>query len=275
MVDTGMSALIASLKPAPRTLVGLVATLKPLASTAAGVTPESLAALQQAVGAVEARDRPRSWSCGPSRGRFIVFEGLDRSGKSTQSKRVVEYLKSRERGVQWMCFPDRSTLSGQVLDLYLRRQVDLPDDLVHLLFSANRWEVAEKIVAVLQSGTSICCDRYAFSGVVYTAAKGLDFRWCQLPDRGLPRPDGVFFMHVRPEEGAKRAAFGDERYEHAVFQQRVREQFESAGFGKDVNWNVVDGSRGIEEIGAEISAKVEKLFEVPGEPELPALWLEV
>ena len=69
----------------------------------------------------------------------------------------------------------------------------------------------------LRAGTTIVCDRYAFSGVAYSAAKGgtalttvsmsceehlpascagLDFAWCQAPDRGLPCPDGIFFLHI-------------------------------------------------------------------------------
>merc|ERR1711907_505279 len=125
-----------------------------------------------------------------NRGQFFVFEGLDRSGKSTQSRMLREFFASQGEAekVKWMCFPERATAIGCIIDLYLRRKLELGDEAVHLLFSANRWELSESIVHELNQGTTIVCDRYAFSGVAYTAAKGLAFDWCQAPDRGLPCP---------------------------------------------------------------------------------------
>ena len=82
--------------------------------------------------------------------------------------------------VKWMCFPNRESATGTLIDLYLRNQIELPDETVHLLFSANRWEVSRDIVDLLSAGTCLVCDRYAFSGVAYSAAKGLDFTWCQV-----------------------------------------------------------------------------------------------
>jgi thymidylate kinase len=61
--------------------------------------------------------------------------------------------------------------------------------------------------------------RYAFSGVAFSAAKeGLSIDWCKQPDRGLPRPDVVYFLNVSQEEANKRAGFGEELYEKAEFQ---------------------------------------------------------
>merc|ERR1712150_53970 len=124
----------------------------------------------------------------------------------------------------------------------------------------------------LSRGVSMVCDRYAFSGVAYTAAKGLDFDWCQAPDRGLPCPDGVFFMRVDPEVGAARANFGDERYENAEFQAHVRTEFQLQRLHDGVAWNTIDGGRGIEEIHEEIKQKAAELSQVA--KEVPRLWLQ-
>ena len=68
---------------------------------------------------------------------------------------------------------------------------------MHLLFSANRWEAVKSLKARLNSGETLVCDRYAFSGVAFTAAKGtLDLEWCKNPDRGLPAPDAVIYLDV-------------------------------------------------------------------------------
>jgi len=193
-----------------------------------------------------------------SRGLFLVFEGLDRSGKSTQSKKITAHLE-KAGPVKWMCFPNRATPVGTLIDLYLLRRLELPDDAVHRFFSANRWEMAESLVQELKAGTTVVCDRYAFSGVAYSAAKGLDFTWCQAPDRGLPCPDGIFFLHIDEKVGASRSNFGDERYENADMQAKVRAQFKEPRLRDEVNWHDVDGARDMEVIHQEIRAAVESI----------------
>jgi len=213
--------------------------------------------LDRMAAAVEMLHRPRdtipAWPVSPSRGLFFVFEGLDRSGKSTQSRKLHQLLE-KAGTAKWMCFPARSTTMGGLIDLYLRRLIELPDEVVHQLFSANRWELATSIVEDLNNGISVICDRYAFSGVAYSAAKGLDFEWCQAPDIGLPTPDGIFFLHIDETVGASRSGFGDERYENAELQAKVRQVFQQPALRAGVAWHDVNGARGIEDVHAEIAA---------------------
>jgi len=232
-----------------------------------------IAAMQRAASA-----KP-SWTTCKGRGLFIVFEGLDRSGKSTQSRLLREHLEKIGgcEAVKWMCFPNRETAIGCLINLYLQRKLELSDGAVHLLFSANRWEMAQEIVEELNRGVSIVCDRYAFSGVAYTAAKGLDFEWCRSPDCGLPCPDAVFFMRVDPEVGASRANFGDERYENEQMQANVRSEFQLPRLHEGVNWNVVDGSRAIDEIREEIRGRVAELQQGgqdAGPTSISRLWVQ-
>jgi dTMP kinase len=99
-------------------------------------------------------------------------------------------------------FPNRTANeSGRLLDLYLQNKGGnaMCDEAVHILFSMNRWESKPQIVSDMKSGKHVVCDRYAYSGVVYSAAKGLDFEWCKNVDRGLVKPDMVFFLSADAE----------------------------------------------------------------------------
>lgn len=162
----------------------------------------------------------------PSRGLLVVLEGLDRSGKSTQAKLLVDELnKDNLHPTELWKYPNRGTSIGQVINNYLLKNIELEDHAVHLLFSANRWETIESMKQKLNAGVNLVLDRYAYSGVAYTAAKGFDLEWCKQCDMGLPKPDIIVFMDSHASKLCSRSGFGDERYETNQFQSRVYDNF--------------------------------------------------
>lgn len=177
-----------------------------------------------------------------SRGHLIVFEGLDRSGKSTQCERLVEYLRSQGKNVFHQRFPDRTTVIGQMINNYLSGASQQDDHAIHLLFSANRWEAAEGIKKHIAEGTTVVVDRYYYSGCVYSAAKQnptMDLAWCRYPEIGLPRPDLCLFLDISAEDASKRGGFGTERYEKQEMQDRVRELFKEMRTHQDEGEDIV------------------------------------
>ncbi|KZV74510.1 thymidylate kinase [Peniophora sp. CONT] len=187
-------------------------------------------------------------SAATKRGAFIVIEGLDRSGKSTQAAALLKRLE--ESGVRAVLhkFPDRTTTIGKMIDGYLRSATELDDRAIHLLFSANRWELAASIERQLSDGILVLCDRYAFSGIAFSAAKGLPYDWCASPDAGLPAPDATLFFDVTPEAARTRGGFGEERYEKEEMQSRVRDIFGNIGLRMGERWNRVDAGRSIQDV---------------------------
>jgi len=178
------------------------------------------------------------------RGALIVFEGCDRSGKTTQVNRLIARLNEEGKTTKMMRFPERQTMIGNLINQYLSCTKDMDDHAIHLLFSANRWELVEEIKKNLTSGTNVIIDRYAFSGVAFSAAKDeLDINWCKQPDIGLPKPDIVCFLDVSEEVAKSRADFGGERYEKTEFQKRVRENYNKLA---DTTWKFVDADKSLE-----------------------------
>ena len=94
------------------------------------------------------------------------------------------------------------------------------------MFSANRWEAMKDFQEKLQKGYNIVCDRYWYSGVAYSHAKGLDLDWCIEADKGLRQPDLILFLRADPHILAQRNGYGNERFEKVDFQLKVRDAFE-------------------------------------------------
>ena len=195
------------------------------------------------------------------RGALIAIEGLDRTGKTTQTERLLAKLKELNIKHKLVKFPKRDTQIGKLINTYLtEKSFQLSDQAAHLLFSANRWEIIDEIKKDLQDGTVVILDRYVYSGVAYSAAKGLDFHWCLNPDVGLPKPDLTVFLKFKQSENASRTGFGDERYEVAEFQEKVKLLFEN--FSTNSEWSplYVDGLS-IDQVHEEIWSLLQQYLE--------------
>ncbi|KAL8998413.1 MAG: hypothetical protein Q9169_002541 [Polycauliona sp. 2 TL-2023] len=199
------------------------------------------------------------------RGALIVVEGLDRAGKSTQCEKLVRYLEKKGRPVKHMRFPDRSTPIGESIDSYLKGETQQEDHVIHLLFSANRWEAAPHIIEDISNGTAIVIDRYYYSGVVYSAAKNnpdLSLEWAIQPELGLPKPDLCLFLDISLVDASVRGGFGSERYETSEMQKRVRTLFQDLQ-ERPQNKEIVSVNAGqsIDEVHQEVCQLADELLE--------------
>ena len=184
------------------------------------------------------------------RGRLIVFEGVDRSGKTTQCRDLVDYINSTGGSAESMRFPDRTTPVGKIIDQFLSREINLIDKAAHLLFSANRWEMAQIIRDKLDAGITLVVDRYVSSAQAYGAIEPIDEHWYQQADRGLPIADLVFLLDVADTSG--RDGFGAERYETPEHMARVRAKF----LTMSADWCVIDASQSVADVRDKIRATI-------------------
>nr|WCB86999.1 CPPV188 thymidylate kinase [Cooks petrelpox virus] len=210
------------------------------------------------------------------RGMFIVLEGLDRSGKTVQCEKLLQYMLEKGYKTESLKFPNRETEIGKVINSYLEKKININDRAIHLLFSANRWELSDIIKDKLSRNINLVVDRYAFSGVVFTAAKGnIPIEWCKKADSGLPLPDLVIFLDIPVSQSSNRKNFGIERYETVSFQDEVRKRFYDLINDTDlVNWKVIDATKTVEDISEEIKLLVEDVINKLTNP-IGSLWMSL
>ncbi|KAH8859257.1 Thymidylate kinase [Schistosoma japonicum] len=166
------------------------------------------------------------------RGLFVVFEGVEKCGKNTQSELLQDAL-TQITGKQALLihFPDKSTPVGKLLAEYFDGKLQLELHASHLLHIANRWERQDEISNALKAGISVVVDRYSYSGIAYTAAKfhplsDADWKWCRSVEYGLLQPDFIFCL--APENFAEisvRDSSGGNKFETMDFQKRVLTYF--------------------------------------------------
>ena len=172
------------------------------------------------------------------RGKFIVFEGIDGSGKTTQAKRLMdrinEYLRHRNSHI--ICELQEEPYHGDVIGGTIRSvlsgQTHMPEDSLAYLYVANRLTHISIMLPELEAGNHVICDRYYFSNFAYNQTDNVTLNDLialnSLCMKQL-RPDVVFYLHVSPEIAAKRRSLTrgiTEANDAIEKQKKVHDNFE-------------------------------------------------
>jgi dTMP kinase len=167
-----------------------------------------------------------------NRGTFIVLEGLDGTGKSTQLARLARRLAAGGREVVATGEPD-DCAPGRVLRELAQRHVPVAAEEELALFVAQRRiHVRERIAPALARGAIVLSDRYFLSTVAYQGARGLDpARLLAESEAEFPLPDLVLLLGLAPAAGLARVAArggpAEPSFERADFQARVQAIFDA------------------------------------------------
>lgn len=198
-----------------------------------------------------------------ARGRFIVFEGLDGAGTSTQIELLAAHLRSRGMDAAVTREPTDGA-AGRLIRQVLRKELDLDAAALALLFAADRIDHLESptgVKAGLEAGHWLLSDRYVLSSVAYQAADGLDPDWVVTINRHAIAPDLTIFIEADPEVCMQRIAVRGARLERFETLDRLRQV--DARFRAHLNRPEltgtlirVDGNGSIEDVAASIEEKV-------------------
>lgn len=219
-------------------------------------------------------------------GKLIAIEGLDGSGKETQTKLLCETLSSRKIGFQKISFPDYESPSSSLVKMYLNGDFgNQPGDVN--AYAASSFYAVDRFASyrrywkkAYDRGDLIIADRYTTSNLVFQLPKvekekwGEFLKWLQdyeYEKLGLPKPDLTFYLEM-PEEVSEQLL--NERYHGDESQKDIHEKDfsfqhacrESAAFAAQaLQWQIIhcveNGRlRTPEEIHREMAQKIDKEF---------------
>ncbi len=201
------------------------------------------------------------------RGRFIVFEGIDGAGKTTQIRRLQEHLQGQGRRVYCTAEPTESVSGGLLRDalggVTPRTTCEMAamfvfDRIFHNVNPVNG------ISKMLADGVDVICDRYYYSSMAYQGSD-TDPTWVRDMNLNCPqirKPDLCIFLDLTPEQSMARIEVGrvtKEIYETHERLARVRDQFYRVFEdlkGRD-QIAIVDASRTVEAIQQDIARLVD------------------
>ena len=221
-----------------------------------------------------------------ARGKLIVMEGLDGSGKATQTGLLCQYLESRGRRVRHIEFPDYREPSSALVKMYLNKEFGSnPGDVnayaASVLYAVDRFaSYKEDWGRFYEEGGIVVANRYTTSNAVHQASKlpegerqaFLDWLFdLEYGRMGLPAPDLVLYLDLPTEVSEKMlrhreqatATAADIHEQDGAYLRRCREG--AREIARDLGWSVIDCAAGdaprtMEDIRREVLSRVEPLL---------------
>jgi dTMP kinase len=192
------------------------------------------------------------------KGKIIVFEGIDKAGKTTQAKLLEKRLGSKCVRID---FPDYSTPVGKEIKQFLAGKRNYPDEVKMMLLSANRWEKKVQIDKIISKGTTVIMNRYYQSNLVYGISKGLKLDWLLSLDNGMPNADIVIVIDIKPKTLVSRSKNVVDTFEKDLeLIRRVKKNYKI--LGKKFKWQIVEGETSIEKVHDQVLRIVKKFVKI-------------
>ncbi len=192
------------------------------------------------------------------KGKIIVFEGIDKAGKTTQAKLLEKRLGNKCVRID---FPDYSTPIGKEIRQFLDGKRDYPDEVKMMLLSANRWEKKTQIENIVGTGTTVIMNRYYQSNLVYGISKGLKLDWLLSLDKGMPKADLVIVIDIEPKTLVRRSKNVVDTFEKDLgLIKRVKKNYRI--LAKKFKWRIVQGESSVNEVHDQVLEIVRKFVKI-------------
>jgi dTMP kinase len=210
------------------------------------------------------------------RGRFLVLEGLDGAGTTTQAQRLVAWMREHGRKVHLTAEPSGGPVGVMVRQVLTRRIAGVPGArgtagfdaaALALLFAADRLDhVAVEIAPRLAAGVDVVSDRFTLSSLAYQSLTCGDAPWVEAINGRALAPDATLFLEVSPAAAVRRrfAASAGKReiFEVPAFQRKVARSYRNGiarlrELGQRVD--LVDGELAVEAVTAALAGRAATL----------------
>ncbi|MEM1587894.1 MAG: dTMP kinase [Candidatus Bathyarchaeia archaeon] len=186
------------------------------------------------------------------KGLFIVIEGIDGAGKTTQSKLLQKELNKKGFKSIYTTEPSKGFI-GKFLRETSFKGVKLNPEVETLLFAADRFQhITYEVTPNLNKGKIVVCDRYFYASLAYQGAQGVDLGWIKTVNKFVIKPDLGIYLDVPVEVGLSRISKRKKTvFEKIEIERKVREIY--LKLVKEKELILVDGNKPIKDVNKEIT----------------------
>lgn len=180
---------------------------------------------------------------------YIVLEGIDGSGKSTQSELLNQWLQNNGYSTKKIVEPTTSDIGKLIRKELLNPKAtnDINQQRLTLLFAADRLTLKEEILETKQSKEKILIsDRSFYSSICYQNNSSIDRNWIYQVNLEAPRPDLTILLDLTEEEAIKRCD-KEEAFENIEFLEKTRKNYLNL-LDVEENIEIVDATLSVEEV---------------------------
>jgi dTMP kinase len=188
---------------------------------------------------------------------IIVIEGFDQAGKKTQSKLLGDFLKTEHKKSVTFSFPDYTTPVGKEIKNFLSGKRKFSPQVIHCLLAANRWERSKDIKDALSKNYVVIMNRYYQSNLVYGTVNGLDLKWLENLDKGLPKENMVILLDVKVSDSFSRKKQRRDKFEKDKrFALKIANTYRK--LAKKYGWYIVNASQEKDQVHQQVREIVSK-----------------
>lgn len=194
-----------------------------------------------------------------TKGKFIVFEGPDGSGQTTQAETLRNYLQEKNIPVVLTKEPTKESEAGRKLSDVLNHRLEAtPDEIQELFNEDRRHHIETLILPSLKEGRVVISDRYFFSSIAY----GPEEYDHESVYRNFPLPDLTLILEISPEESIKRILKRGKPVQLYETQEKLKKVMENYHriATQFPNVHLINAERSIEEIRKEVVELVSKIL---------------
>lgn len=190
--------------------------------------------------------------------RYICFEGMDGSGKSTQSRLLVEFLTAQGKKVLHISEPTNTWLGQKIGEMI--RSKNYSKEAIALAFAADRMILKEDVlIQAFDEYEYVITDRNYLSSLVYQPIMGCDMRWVQDLNKFVAKPDLTFIVDISVDTYMQRRGETNVIFEKQEFQQKVRKGYRNLQSIVIDDIVFLDGEQPIEQLHERIKNLVAQL----------------
>jgi dTMP kinase len=204
------------------------------------------------------------------KGKFIVLDGCDFTGKSTQIQKIATYLRSKNIKHITTREPGGTQFGEQLREIILETGKNLhPQTELMLFFAARNEHIHTKITPMLNQGISIICDRFLASSFVYQGMlRGIPTKTILTLHKALMKgikPDITFILDITPETILERMEavmfHGCNSYDSKTLHDIAKIRNGFLEFATKERCEIIDASKRHDEVSSSILQKLEIMFE--------------